>query len=74
MLSAGMSTRAVARYFNNNFSTISYLLVLENLAVHPSGHTTTDHMSTHQPESPHSDSSHAGSSETSHRTADETEE
>jgi transposase len=42
MLTAGMSTRVVARQFNVNFST-SYF-VLENLAVCPTGLTTTDHV------------------------------
>jgi hypothetical protein len=38
MLTAGISTRTVAREFNFNFSTISaYNIVLENLAVCPTG-------------------------------------
>ena len=41
MLTAGMSTRAVAREFNIHFSTIS---ILENLAVPTTGFTTADHV------------------------------
>jgi hypothetical protein len=41
MLTAGMSTRAVAREFNINFSTN---VSLENLAVCSTGLTTTDHV------------------------------
>ena len=41
MLTAGMSTRAVARELNVHFSTEG---VSENLAVHPTGLTTTDHV------------------------------
>ena len=42
MLTAGMSTRAVAREFDVNIYTIH--VVLENLAVRPTGLTTTDHV------------------------------
>ena len=42
MLTAGMSTTAVARELDVHFSDIS--VVLENLAVHPTGLTTTDHV------------------------------
>jgi hypothetical protein len=41
MLTAGISTRAVVREFHVNFSTN---VVLENLAVHPTGLTTADHV------------------------------
>jgi hypothetical protein len=41
MLTAGMCTRVVARELNINFSTN---VVLESLAVHPTGLTTTDHV------------------------------
>jgi hypothetical protein len=41
MLTAGMSTRAVARQLNVNFST---KFVLENLAVCPTGLTNADHV------------------------------
>ena len=44
MLTAGMSTRAVAKKCNVNFSTISHLIYLENLAVLPTGLTTADHL------------------------------
>jgi hypothetical protein len=45
MLTAGMSTRTVAREFNVNFSTINHLnVVLENLAICPTGLTTTGHV------------------------------
>ena len=44
-LTAGMSTRAVAREFNVDFSTISRLhVILEYLAELPTGLTTADHM------------------------------
>jgi hypothetical protein len=59
MLTAGMSTRAVARDLNVNFSTISHLQ--HCLAVRPTGLTTPD-----SPGQPHPASSTAGSSETSH--------
>ena len=41
MLTAGMSTRAVARELNGNLSTNA---VLESLAVRPTGLTTTDQL------------------------------
>ena len=44
MLTAELSTRAVASK-NVNFSTISaYNIILENLAVRPTGLTTADHV------------------------------
>jgi hypothetical protein len=43
ILTAGMSTRAVAREFNVNFSSASDV-ILENLEVHPTNLTTTDHV------------------------------
>ena len=44
MLTAGTSTRAVARGMNVNFSTISRLQHLENVAVGPTGLTTAVHV------------------------------
>jgi hypothetical protein len=41
MLTAGISTKAVAREFNVNFSSN---VILENLAVRPMGLTTADHV------------------------------
>jgi DNA-binding NarL/FixJ family response regulator len=50
MLTAGMSTRAVAREFYVNFSTINHLqVVLDNLAVRPTGLKTSDHIKPRQP-------------------------
>ena len=45
LLTAGMSTRAAARSFHVNFSTINRLQHrLENLAVRPTGLRTADHV------------------------------
>jgi hypothetical protein len=44
MLTAGKSPRAFARELNVNFSTTASYVVLENLAVHPTGLMTADHM------------------------------
>ena len=41
---AGMSTRAVAREFNVNFSTKSRPVILENLAVRPTSLTPADNV------------------------------
>jgi hypothetical protein len=45
-----LSTRTVARELNVNFSTISHLnIVLEDLAILPTGLTTADHVQPFQP-------------------------
>ncbi len=45
MLTAGMSTRAVAGEFNVHFSATAVSKgVSENLALHPTGLTTADHV------------------------------
>ena len=45
MLTAGMSTRTVAREFNVNFSIISRLdVAVKNLAVGPTGLTSADNV------------------------------
>ena len=47
MLTAGISTKAVARELNVHFSTISRLqrtVLIENVAVCPAGLTTADQM------------------------------
>jgi hypothetical protein len=46
MLTAGMSTRAVAREFNVNFSNIS---LPQRLTIHPTGLTSGDQVSPLQP-------------------------
>ena len=66
MLTAGMSIGDVARELD--FSTISrHNVVLENLAVCPTGLTTADHVSPCKPRTSDSSSSPAGSSEASHQ-------
>jgi hypothetical protein len=46
MMTEGLSTRAVARECNVYFTTIltASNVILENLALHPTSLTTTDHM------------------------------
>ncbi len=53
MLTAGMSTRALACELNVHFSPISSKGVSENLAVHPTGLTTAHHVKPQEPRNLH---------------------